>query len=62
MGLEPALLSLVSTTTEELDESKRSDAGVENRYYGRRRSVALTTRQPSIRKALALTSPTSGSR
>jgi hypothetical protein len=37
-------------------------SGLENRDYGRRRSAALTMRHPSVRKKLALTSPTSGGR
>jgi hypothetical protein len=35
-------------------------SGLENRDYGRRGSAALTMRHPSIRKKVALTSPTSG--
>jgi hypothetical protein len=35
------------------------ETGLENRDYGRKGSVALTTRYPSIRKTLALTLPTS---
>jgi hypothetical protein len=37
-------------------------AGLENQDYGRKESAALTMRQPSIRKSLALSSPTSGGR
>jgi hypothetical protein len=59
VGLERGPLSLVNTI-EELLERKRSDFGLENRDYCRRRSAELTTRHPSIRKKLALTSPTSG--
>jgi hypothetical protein len=59
VGLERGPLSLVSTM-EELLGRKNSGSGLENRDYGRRRSAALTTRHPSIRKKLALTSPTSG--
>jgi hypothetical protein len=50
VGLERGPLSLVSTT-EELLERKSSDFGLENRDYGRSRSVALTTRHPSILKS-----------
>jgi hypothetical protein len=39
-----------------------AETGLEIRGYGRRGSAALTTRYPSIRKKLALTSPTSGGR
>jgi hypothetical protein len=53
-------LSLMSTT-EELLGRKSSGSGLENRDYCRRGSAALTTVHPSIRKKLALTSPTSGS-
>jgi hypothetical protein len=60
MGLERGPLSLVSTI-EELLERKSSSSGLENRYYGRRGSAALTTQHPSISKNLALTLPTSGS-
>jgi hypothetical protein len=41
---------------------KRSGSCLENGDYGHRRSAALTTRHPAIRKKLALTSPTSGGR
>jgi hypothetical protein len=61
VGLEWGSPSLVSTI-EELLERKVSGSGPENRDYGRRGSAALTTRHPSIRKSLALTSPTSGGR
>jgi hypothetical protein len=61
VSLERGPFSLVSTT-EELLERKRSGSGLENRDYGRRGSAALTTRYPSIRKNLALTSPTSSGR
>jgi hypothetical protein len=61
LGLERGPLSLVSTI-EELLGRKGSSCGVENRDYGRRGSAALTTRQPSIRKKLALTSVISGGR
>jgi hypothetical protein len=50
------------STSEELLERKSSGSGLENRDYGRRRSAALTTRYSSIRKKLALSSPTSGGR
>jgi hypothetical protein len=43
-------LSLVSTI-EELLERKRSGSGLENRDYGRKVFVALTTRHSSIRKS-----------
>jgi hypothetical protein len=59
VGLERGPLSLVSTT-EELLERKSNSFGLENRDYGRRGSAALTKRHPSIRKKMALTSPTSG--
>jgi hypothetical protein len=58
VGLELGPLSLVSTI-EQLLGRKHSGSGLENLYYGRRGSAALTTRHPSIRKNLALTSPTS---
>jgi hypothetical protein len=61
VGLEQGPLSLVSTT-EELPERKSSGSGLENRDYGRMGSAAQTTLHPSIRKKLALTSPTSGGR
>jgi hypothetical protein len=41
---------------------KEKAAGLENRDYGRRGSAALTMLLPTIRKTLALTSPTSGGR
>jgi hypothetical protein len=44
------LLSLVNTV-EDLLERKSSCSGLENRDYGRRVSVAPTTRHPSIRKS-----------
>jgi hypothetical protein len=43
VGLERGPLSLVSTI-EELLGRKSSGSGLENREYGRRGSVALTTR------------------
>jgi hypothetical protein len=49
-------------TIEELLERKRSGSGLENQDYGRKGSSALTMRHSSIRKKLALTSPTSGGR
>jgi hypothetical protein len=51
--------SLVGTI-EELLGRKSSDSGLENRDYGRKGSAELTTLHPSIRKKLALTSPTNG--
>jgi hypothetical protein len=60
VGLEQGPLSLVSTN-EELLERKSSGFGLENRDYSRRGSAAVTTRHPSIRKKLLLTSPTSAS-
>jgi hypothetical protein len=59
VGLERGPLSHMSTI-EELLERKSSGSGLENRDYGHRGSAALTTRHPSIREKLALTSPTSG--
>jgi hypothetical protein len=59
VGLERGPLSLVSTI-EELLGRKSSGSGLENRDYGREGFATLTTRHPSIRKTLALTSPTSG--
>jgi hypothetical protein len=47
---------------EELLRGKSSGSRLENRDYGRRGSAALTTRHPSIRKRLVLTSSTSGGR
>jgi hypothetical protein len=49
VGLERGPLSLVSTS-EELLERKSSGSGLEKRDYGRRESVALTKRHPSIGK------------
>jgi hypothetical protein len=48
-GLERGPLSLVSTI-EELLGRNSSGSGLENQDYGRRGSVALTTRYLSIRK------------
>jgi hypothetical protein len=45
VGLERGPLSLVSTTEEVLGRNS-SGSGLENREYGRRRSVVLTTQQP----------------
>jgi hypothetical protein len=45
VGLEWGPLSLMSTT-EELLERKSSCSGLENREYGRRGSVTLTTWHP----------------
>jgi hypothetical protein len=50
VDLERGPLSLVSTI-EELLERKGSGTSLENRDYGCRGSVALTTRHPSIRKS-----------
>jgi hypothetical protein len=50
LGKERSPLSLVSTT-EELLGRNSSGSGLENRDYGRRGSVTLTTRHPSIRKS-----------
>jgi hypothetical protein len=61
VGLERGPLSLMSTI-EELLERKSSGSSLQNRDYGNTGSIALTTRHPSIRKKLALTSPTSGGR
>jgi hypothetical protein len=61
VGLERGPLSLVSTTAELLEWTSRSSVQ-ENREYGRRGSVTLTTRHPPIGKQLALTLPTSGGR
>jgi hypothetical protein len=58
VGLERGPLSLVSTTEELLDR-KSNGSGLENRDYGSRRSVALTTWSVHPQK-LALSSPTSG--
>jgi hypothetical protein len=60
VGLERDPLSLV-TTIEELLERESGDSSLKNPDYDLRGSAALTTRHPSIRKELALTSPTSGS-
>jgi hypothetical protein len=59
MSLERGPLCLVSII-EELLERKSSKSGLENRDYVRRGSAALTTRHPSIRRKLALTSLTNG--
>jgi hypothetical protein len=45
MGLERGPLSLVSTT-EELLGRKNSGSALENREYGRKGSITLTTWQP----------------
>jgi hypothetical protein len=50
------------STIEELLVATSSGSGLENRDYDRRGFASLTTRHPSIRKSLALTLPTSGSR
>jgi hypothetical protein len=50
VDLEWSPLSLLSTI-EELLERKKNGSGLENLNYGRRGSVALTTRHPSIRKS-----------
>jgi hypothetical protein len=50
VGLERCPLTLVSTK-EEIRERKSSGSGLENRDYGRRRSIALTTRHLSIHKS-----------
>jgi hypothetical protein len=49
VGLERGPLSLASTI-EELLGRNSIGSGLENRDYGRRGSVTLTTRQRSIRK------------
>jgi hypothetical protein len=54
-------LSLISII-EELLERKSSSSRLEKRNYSHRGSAALTTRQHSIQKKLALASPTSDSR
>jgi hypothetical protein len=59
VGLERGPLSLVSTT-EEVLARKSSGSGLENRDYGSRGFVTLNYAITSIRKQLALTSPTSG--
>jgi hypothetical protein len=61
VGLERGPLSLLSTT-EELLRRKSRGSGLESRDFGRRGSAALTIQHPSVRKKLALTSPTSGGR
>jgi hypothetical protein len=48
--------------TEKILRKKSSGSGLENRDYGRKGSSTLTTRHPSIRKKLALTSPTNSVR
>jgi hypothetical protein len=60
VGLEPGPLSLVSTI-EELLGRNSTGSGLENRDYGRRGSITLTTWHRLSAK-LALTSPTSGGR
>jgi hypothetical protein len=50
VGLERGPFSLVSTI-EELLKRNSSGSGLENRDYGRRGIVALTTLHPSIRKS-----------
>jgi hypothetical protein len=60
VGLERGPLSIVSTT-EELLGRNSSGSRLENREYGRRDRCADHA-TPSIRKKLALTSPTSGGR
>jgi hypothetical protein len=50
LGLERGPLSLVSAI-QELLVRKSSGSGLENREYGRRGFVALTTRHLSIRKS-----------
>jgi hypothetical protein len=59
VGLEWSPLSLLSTI-EELLERKSIGFDLGNRDYGCKGSALLITRQPSIRKKLALTSPTIG--
>jgi hypothetical protein len=49
-GLERGPLSLVSIT-EELLERNNSSSDLENLDYGRRGSVALTMRHPSVRRS-----------
>jgi hypothetical protein len=61
VGLERGSLNLVSIIKELLGR-KSSGSGLGNRDYGLGGSAALTTRHPSIRKSLVLTSPTSGDR
>jgi hypothetical protein len=58
VGLERGPLSPMSTTEEQL-ERKSSGSGPANREYGRMICHADHV-APSIRKKLALTSPTSG--
>jgi hypothetical protein len=60
VGLERGPLSLVSTIEELLGRS--SSSGIQIWHYAFRGSAALTTRRPSIRKMLALTSPTNSGR
>jgi hypothetical protein len=60
LGLEPDLLSLVSTT-EELLARKSSDSGLENRKYDRSDPLCWPSNTLYPQK-LALTSPTSCSR
>jgi hypothetical protein len=60
VGLERGSLSLVSTN-EELLGRKSSGSGLENRDYGRRRSITLGM-TPLYPQKLALTSPTSSGR
>jgi hypothetical protein len=60
MGLKWGPLSLVSTT-EELHERRSSGSGLENREYGIGIHYADHV-APSIRKKLALASPTRGGR
>jgi hypothetical protein len=48
------------STTEELLDGKVAAPGLENRDYGLKGSAALTTRHPSVRKKLTLTSLISG--
>jgi hypothetical protein len=50
VGLERGPLSLLSTI-EELLERESSHTGLENRVYGRRGSVTLTSCHPCIRKS-----------
>jgi hypothetical protein len=60
VGLEPDLLSLVSTT-EELLGRNSTDSGQENRDQRPGGSVALTTQHPLSEK-IGTTSPISGGR
>jgi hypothetical protein len=53
------------STIERLLKRKSSGSALENQYYGRRESAALTTQHPSLSLSankLALTSATSGGR